>query len=448
MSQRLPIGDYRWMPESELNRKFNTPDEQKNADSILNLKDDSDDGYIFEVDLHYPPELHDKHNDYPFCPERRSVDNIMKNEKLLLTFYDKKNYITHFSMLKLALKHGLILKKVHRVLQFKQVAWLKSYIDMNTKHRTQANNDFEKDYYKYMNNAIYGKCLENIRQRTDIRLVNRWIGGEKNARNLIAQPNFKKCVIFDENLVSIEMQKTHVMMNKPIIVGMCVLELSKVVMYSFLYDYIKRKYGQDAALVYTDTDSFLLEFKVNDVYADIRDDPDMFDTWDYPENSIYGIKRHNKKVPGKFSDELKGEIIIEVVGLRAKCYAVRIKLNKLKGVKQNVIKKAKGVKKNVLKKTVSFDDYYNCVKNNCIELRKQYTIRSLQHEVYTISTQKIALNPFDDKRCINKGRTMHDEQDSFDTLAWGHYKLTPEKMNEEYKYAKDIAECMKQALEK
>lgn len=405
----------------------------------MNLNDDSETGYIFEVDLYYPPELHDKHNDYPFCPERRSIDNIMKNEKLLLTFHDKKNYITHFSMLKHALKHGLILKKVHRVLQFKQTAWLKPYIDLNTRHRAQAKNAFEIDFYKLMNNAIYGKTLENLRLRTDIRLVNKWVGGKINARSLIAQPNFKKCIIFDENLVSIEMQKTHLTMNKPIIVGMCVLELSKLVMYSFLYDYLKAKYRQNVVLVYTDTDSFILEIKTNDVYADIRDEPDMFDTWDYPVNNIYGIKRHNKKVPGKFSDELKGEIITEIVGLRSKCYAIRIKTDKNKGVQKNIIKKAKGVKRNVLAKHVSFNDYYNCVKENCIELRKQYTIRSKRHNLYTISTQKIALNPFDDKRYIEKPSCV-------DTLAWGHYKLDSEKMNAEYKYVKDLAESMKGAL--
>lgn len=435
MSQRLPIGEYQWVSESEIDRNFNTTDQQKNATAILNLKDHSDIGYIFEVDLEYPPELHDKHNDYPFCPERRSIPGITKNDKLLLTFYDKKNYIVHYSMLKLALEHGLLLKKVHRVLQFKQSAWLKAYIDLNTKLRAQANNDFEKDFYKLLNNAIYGKTMENLRLRSDIRLVNKWSGSGKNCgRNLIAQPNFKKCTIFGEDLAAIELHKSRILMNKPIIVGMCILEISKVLMYSFLYDYLKAKYGENIELIYSDTDSFILWVKTNDVYADIRDEPDMFDTWDYPENNIFGIKRHNKKVIGKFKDELNGQIVTEVVGMRSKCYAVRTK--KEKGVAQKVIKKAKGVKKNVLKNRISFDDYYNCVKNNCIELRKQNSIRSRKHEIYTISMQKIALNPFDDKRYIIKS-------DGIDTLAWGHYKLNSEKMESEYQYVKDIAESMK-----
>lgn len=199
-------------------------------------------------------------------------------------------------------------------------------------------------------------------------------------------------------------------MNKPIIVGMCILEISKVLMYSFLYVYLKPKYGKKLQVTYTDTDAFILEIKTSDVYADIRNETFMFDTSDYSENNIYGIKRCNKKVLGKFKDELNGEIVIDMVGLRSKCYALRT----VGGIEK--MKKAKGVKKNVLKNKVTFDDYYNCIKNNCIEVRKQLSIRSKDHNIYTISTEKIALNPFDDKRYIIK-------PDGIDTLAWGHYKI-------------------------
>lgn len=251
MSQRLPIGEYQWLSESIINRDFNASNHEKNVASILNLKDDSDIGYIFEVDLHYPPELHDKHNDFPFCSEKRSIPGITKIDKLFLTFYDKENYVVHYSMLKLALEQGLILKKVHRVLQFKQSAWLKPYIDLNTKLRTQANNEFEKNFYKLLNNAVYGKTMENLRLRSDIRLISKWDGiGKNTGRNLIAQPNFKNCKVFDENLSAIELHKSHILMNKPIIIGMCVLEISKVLMYSFLYNYLKPKYGQNIQVVY------------------------------------------------------------------------------------------------------------------------------------------------------------------------------------------------------
>lgn len=432
MSQRLPIGDYQWLSTSTIEQSFNTNDYQKNTSAILNLNDDSDNGYIFEVDLNYPPELHQKHNDFPFCPEKRTIPGINKDEKLMLTFYDKEKYVVHYHMLKLILRHGIILKKVHRVLQFQQRAWLKPYIELNTQLRAQASNDFEKSFYKLLNNAVYGKTMENLRLRSDIRLINKW-DGRSGARSLIARPNFKRCKMFDENLVAIEMHRTHILMNKPIIIGMCVLELSKVHMYSFLYDYLKIKYGKNVQVVSTDTDAFILEIKTPDVYADIRDEPDMFDTWDYPEQNIYGIKRHNNKVLGKFKDELVGEIATEVVGLRSKCYALRTLGRNEK------IKKAKGVKKNVVKNKVSFDDYYNCIKNNCIEVRKQYSIRSKNHNVYTISTEKIALNPFDDKRYIIK-------PDRINTLAWGHYQIDSEKMEYEYQNVIDNAQYMKEII--
>lgn len=426
MSQRLPIGDYQWIPESTIESVFNTSDQQQRLATILNLKDESDTGYIFEVDLEYPENLHDSHNDYPFCPETRNIPGITSCKKLLLTFYVKEKYVVHYSMLKLALKHGIVLKKVHRALQFTQKSWLKPYIDLNTQLRAQANNDFEKDFYKLLNNAIYGKTMENLRLRTDIRLVNKW-DGRTGGRHLIAQPFFKKCKIFDSDLVSVEMNRTKILMNKPIAVGMCILDISKTLMYKFLYDYLKPKYGKNVEVVYTDTDSFVLQIKTKDVYADIRNEPDLneFDTWDYKEGNIYGIKRHNNKVIGKFKDELKGEIATEFVGLRSKCYALRTK------GRIDKMKKAKGVKKNVLKSTVSFDDYLNCIKNNCIEIRKQFSIRSKLHNIYTISMQKIALNPFDDKRCIIK-------PDGINTLAWGHYTLDSEKMNSEYQFAEEI----------
>lgn len=331
-------------------------------------------------------------------------------------------------MLKLALEHGLVLKKVHRVLQFKQSAWLKPYIELNTLLRAQATNDFEKDFYKLLNNAIYGKTMENLRLRSDIRLINKW-DGRVGGRNLIARPNFKKCNILDENLASIEMHKSHILMNRPIIVGMCILEISKVLMYKFLYNYLKPKYGRDVTVGYTDTDSFILLIKRNDVYVDIQNDPSEL-TWDYPENNIFGIKRHNNKVIGKFKDELKGQIASELVGLRSKCYALRI----AGGIDK--MKKAKGVKKNILKNTVSFDDYYKCIKENCIQMRKQYSIRSKSHNIYTISMEKIALNPFDDKRYIIK-------PDCIDTLAWGHYQLDSQKMHDEYQYVLNNAKRMK-----
>ena len=138
-----------------------------NEDFIKNYDEDSDKGYILEVDVKYPKNLHDLHSDLPFLPEGMKIN---KCSKLLCNLYDKNN-VVHIKSLNQTLDHRLILKKVHRVIHFNQKAWLKEYIDMNTELRKQAKNDFEKDVFKLMNNSVFGKAMENARKHRDIKLV-------------------------------------------------------------------------------------------------------------------------------------------------------------------------------------------------------------------------------------------------------------------------------------
>ena len=144
MSQKLPVDGFKWIETSLIDKKFN-----KFVKLIKNYDKESDEGYIPEVDVEYPKNLHHLHSDLPFLPKRKKIN---KCNKLVCNLYDKKNYVVHIRSLKQTLNHGLILKKVHRVIQFNQEAWLKEYIDMNTELRKQAKNDFEKDFFKLMNN--------------------------------------------------------------------------------------------------------------------------------------------------------------------------------------------------------------------------------------------------------------------------------------------------------
>lgn len=438
MSQPLPIGDYEWVPDYIENDDGDIEQSELffNVDAILNLPDDSATGYIFEVDLIYPADLHDAHNDFPFCAEKRTLPNEAfeingnkpnKISKLLLTLYDKEKYVLHFRMLKLALRHGLILKKVHRIIRFKQSLWLKPYIDKNTKLRIKSTNEFEKSFFKLLNNAIFGKTMENIRARVDIRMAEKW-DGKCGAGMQIAKPNFKNYRIFDESLVAIELSKTNILMDKPITVGMSVLDISKLTMYSFLYDFLKPKYGDKVQVVYTDTDSFILDIETPDFYEDVRNNAAMFDTSDYPWPNKYNIERKNRMVLGLFKDELNGNIITEFVGLRAKCYAVRSlnadEYREEDGKKYDEkMKKAKGVKKCVLKRKITFDNYVKCVKKRRELKATQSTIRSISHKVYTIQMEKIALSASDDKRYIIK-------PEGVDTLAWGHRKIATYENNQ------------------
>ena len=164
------------------------------------------------------------HSDLPFLPERKKIG---KCNKLVCDFHDKKNYVVHIKALKQALNHGLILKKVHRVIQFNQKAWLKPYIDMNTKLRKEAKNDFEKDFFKLMNNSVFGKTMENVRKHRDIKLVTT----DEKRNKLVSEPNYHTTKRFSENLLAIEMKKTKVKMNKPVYLGMSILDISKTLMY-------------------------------------------------------------------------------------------------------------------------------------------------------------------------------------------------------------------------
>ena len=158
MSQKLPVDDFEWKKNM---LKFN-------EDFIKNYDEDSDKGYILEVDVQYPKRLHILHSDLPFLPEGM---NINKYNRLVSNLYDKNSLAVHIRSLKQALDHGIILKKVQKIIQFKQEAWLKEYINTSIKLRTEAKNDFEKDFFKLMNNSVFGKTMENVRKRKNIKLV-------------------------------------------------------------------------------------------------------------------------------------------------------------------------------------------------------------------------------------------------------------------------------------
>ena len=174
----------------------------------------------------------------------------------------------HHKALKQYESFGLKITKIHRGIKFKESAWLKPYIDLNTELRTKAKNYFEKNLFKLMNNSVFGKTMENIRSRVDIRLVTI----EDQARKLISKPNYQHRTIFCENLIAIHMKKTRLLFNKSVYLGMCILDLSKTLMYDFHYNYIKPKYSDRAKLLFTDTDSLMYKITTEDFYRDISSD--------------------------------------------------------------------------------------------------------------------------------------------------------------------------------
>ena len=409
MSQYLPTGGFKWLTEKQIN-KIN----------LAQYNEDSNKGLLIEVDLEYPKELHDLHNDYPLAAERVCVNNNMLSKyckriaakynistglvgKLIPTLSNKEKYVLHYRNLQLYLDLGLKINKVHRVLEFNQSPWLKQYINFNTQKRTQAKNSFEKDFFKLMNNSVFGKTMENIRKRVDVRLIT----DEKKLLKMVSKPTYVNSKIFNENLVAVHKIKETLTLNRPAYVGMCILDLSKTLMYNFHYNYIKKKYGNKAKLLFTDTDSLTYEIEAEDVYQDFWNDKYLFDHSNYPESSPY-FDKTNKKVIGKFTDEAAGLPIKEFVGLRSKMYSY-IKDNK-KGEKT-----AKGIKKNIIKNKIKHTDYKNVLFKNRQMQHTMKTIRSSKHQLGSYEINKISLSCFDDKRYIlTKGKQ---------SLAYGHYKI-------------------------
>ena len=385
MLMKLPTHGFKWMNKRELNVWEKVP-------------------CILEVDLHYPERLHDAHNDYPLAPESIECDRRIK--KLIPTLRDKTRYVLHYEALKQYLALGMELRHVHRGIKFEESHWLKPYIDMNTALRAKAVNEFEKDFFKLMNNSVFGKTMENIRNRKDIKLVS----NRDKAIKYAAKPNFHHTKVLSEDLVTIHMKRTSLTFNKPVYLGLSILDLSKTIMYEFHYDYIKPKYGDRVSLLYTDTDSLVYEIETEDFYKDISADVmDRFDTSNYKPNHLSGIPTGcNKKVLGKFKDEKGGECIEEFVALRAKLYSF-----KMNDGEENKI--CKGIKSGVVKKSIAHEDYKTCLFELKEQRRQMNVLRSYNHTIYTEAVNKVALSPFDDKRYIL--------EDNINTLAWGHHKI-------------------------
>ena len=370
MSQRLLVNNFKWVEEF-----------------IKNYNENSYKGYILEVDIKYPKKLQDLHSD---LPKRIKVD---KCKKLVCDLHNKKEYVVHIESLKQALNHGLKLKRVHRIIEFTQKAWLKPYIDRNTELRKLAKDDFEKDLFKLMNNAVFGKTMENIKKHRNIKLVTT----DKKRNKLVSEPNYHTMNYISEDLSIIEMNKTKVKMNKPIYLGLSLLDISKILMYEFWYDYMKPKYNDNVKLCYMDTDSFVMNIKTKDFYKDISSDVDKrFDTSNYEVNRPLPTGK-NKKVIGLMKDELGGKIITEFVTLKPKTYSYLTDDGKED-------KKAKGTKKCVIKRMIKFDDYKNCLLKDKVLLKSQQRFISKKHDVYTEDINKIALSNDDDKRIVSSDK--------------------------------------------
>ncbi|XP_052746715.1 uncharacterized protein LOC128199737 [Bicyclus anynana] len=392
MSQYLPTGGFEWV----------------STETNFNVSDTSELGFILEVDLEYPNILHDLHSDLPLCAENVLIGN--SNEiKLVPNLNNKIKYKILYRNLKQCISLGVKLTKIHRILKFNQSPWLQRYIDLNTNLRTLAKSDFEKDFFKLMNNSVFGKTMENIEKRVNVKMLTHWENRGKalGAQDFISKPEFHSLSVFNENLVAIQLKRTKLMYDKPIYLGFCILDISKTLMYEFHYNYMLKKFKNNVKLLYSDTDSFIYQIFTKNFYEDIKSDLiNYFDTSDYPHDNVYGYPKINKKKLGLFKDENNGKILREFVGLRSKMYAL--------DVDHKTFAKAKGVNKSVTK-NMTMENYRSCLFENKIQYCTMLRFRSIKHIIFTQNINKTCLSYNDTKR--------HILENNIDTLAWGHYKI-------------------------
>ena len=383
MSQNLPTHGFKWMRNLTKDKVYDILEKINHS-----MSNRGKIGYIFEVDLAYPKKLWETHNDYPLAPEKMNVNGV---EKLISHFKPRKNYVVHYRNLRQYLEMGMRITAVHRGISFQQSPWMEPYIRKNTELRKKSSNNFEKDFFKLMNNSVFGKTIENIRKRQNIKLVD----NRKTALKLSKKPNFERVTIFDKNLIAAHMKKTEVYFNKPVYVGQAILDLSKTLMFDFHYNYIKDKYSTKAELLFTDTDSLMYRIQTEDFYKDItKDVKSKFDTSDYPQSHPSGILTGlNKKVIGMFKDEVAGKQISHFIGLRPKLYSFKIEDGKN-------VKKCKGIKKSVVSKGITFEHYFDCLFTGDKQMRSMKIIQSRYHDIYSKEVNKIALSCEDDKRLV------------------------------------------------
>ena len=418
MSQHLPEKNFEW------DDSFFDENLELVQKKILNVSDDSPTGYIFEVDLRYPDHIHNLHNEFPLCPEvleiksewlskyQRSLkENLQikgKSKKLCLTLFDKKNYVIHYRNLKFCLDSGLILSKVHRVLKFDQSQWLKSYIDLNTKLRQNATSKFEESFSKLMNNSVYGKTCENVRKYSRAKLAT----NEVEVNKLLRSPLVANFRIYHENLACFQMYCKSVTLNKPRYVGLTVLDLSKLLMYRFYYEYFLKKF-KNVKVLLSDTDSFCFHIRTSkNFYNEIKEDTNWFDFSNYSRDHP-NYNKNNFLVPGKMKDEMAGKIIEEFAGLRSKMYSVKVKDNHGK-------KTAKGLMKSMQKST-RHEDYLMCIDDEDDRLSLSFTgkkIHSENHENFLVEVTKKGLCAYNDKKYIKK-KGLRD----FQCISFGNFIL-------------------------
>ena len=396
MSQYLPIGEF---------EKLNFPEEyelEQIVEDLLQIPDDNENGFFIECDLEYPAEIKEKTKNFPFCPYQRKADpnlfsgymnninqpNYKPTSKLMCDVTNKSKYMIHYRMFKFYLNQGMKVTKIHTIYKFKQSPWLGKYIDHNTQKRTVAKTNFEKDLYKLMNNAFFGKTMENVRDRTNLEFIDHSQIDQIIKRQ--SKLSFKGIMDHYSKFSVYKFDKEKTVFDKPIYLGFTVLELSKLLMYEFYYNKLQPYWKQSIQLHYMDTDSFILSFDTNhqELINFLQQNKDEFDFSElHPSDELYDPI--NKKVIGIMKIETSPVLVLDTfTALRSKSYSFSYNNN-------NNIQKAK---QKGIQKAPKCEHYKNSLFNSETSSSTNISIRSNLHNLTVQKQNKLALNPFDDKR--------------------------------------------------
>lgn len=413
----MPIGGFHWLKKREIV-----------AIDWSSIDLYGDEGYIVECSLHYPEHLHEQHASYPLAVESRTITHDMlspyakecheilkgnnveyKSKKLTATFHDRDRYVLHFACLQLYTQLGMKIKRIHRVIAFRQTRFLKVFIDYCTQKRASSTSPFEKNVWKLTSNSTYGKTIENVRNYMQCSFLR----SASHCGKKISESNFDHFKIVSENFVLTFSKYKSVLLNKPYAVGFSTLEWSKYFMYKAYYFDIAPRFHA-VKVLFSDTDSFLLSVKLEGKSEEEKEEPclvlnDFMDFSNYPKDSpLHDSRRENQL--GFFKNETKGRKIESFVGLKSKTYAMKLKGDHAAAadecVEKNVLRRTKGITKGY-RSTLSFETFRRCLQEVREERVIQYQIQAKNHSLRTMKVSKIAFSSFCDKRYIMKECAIH-----------------------------------------
>ena len=389
----MPLCDFQWMTCEEL--------ENFSMDMVTEY---GSEGYIFEVTLDYPKHLHLDHSSYPLAPHQMEITDAHLSDyaraalrdlqhktkysakKLTSTFLRREKYVCHGLNLKLYLELGMELVEIHRGVKFTQECFLRPYIDMCTKKRAEAVTKTKNTMMKLLSNSLYGKMIESGSNRMDCKFVR----DQKSALKRNTDPRLKANLIFSENLSVAFLQKKNVKLNQSWAVGFAILEISKYIMQTLMYKAVKPCFGGRVSTLLSDTDSWILALPSSSSEKAMREMKDVMDFSNYPsDHDLFDASVKNRT--GFLKNELAGDEITEVVGIRSKTYAIRSE--------KTMSRCCKGVKK-ATKNRIPFSAFVACVKGMSTHHVEQYTIQSKKHINRLMRCQKVAFSSFDDKRYL------------------------------------------------